>query len=259
MTRKAPAWMLGLGGLLGILAFWWLVAATFMSKTIPTPWAVVVQAIEDGTGFYWRNLSVTLAEAGVGYLWGNGLALVVAALVLVLPATRGIAMQLAVISYCIPIVAIGPVVRIIIGSPASGEPSGTAIFLAAMSVFFTTVVGALLGLRSADKSALDLVSVYGGGRWQQLIKVQLIAALPAILNALKVAAPAAVLGAVLGEYIGGVDAGLGPAMINAQQSLEVARVWGVALVSGLAAGAGYAVFALLAKLVTPWSTGKAAR
>lgn len=259
MTRKPPAWALGSAGILVIIAFWWLVAATFMSRSIPTPVRVVEQAVEDGLGFYWRNLNVTLAEAGVGYLWGNGLALVVAALVLVLPAMRGIAMQLAVISYCIPIVAIGPVVRIVIGAPPSGEPSGTAVFLAAMSVFFTTVVGALLGLRSADRAALDVVRVYGGGRWQQLVKVQLIAALPAILNALKIAAPAAFLGAVLGEYIGGVDVGLGPAMINAQQSLEVARVWGVALVSGLVAGAGYALLGLLARAVAPWSTGKAAR
>jgi len=42
-------------------------------------------------------------------------------------------------------------------------------------------------------------------------------------------------------------------MVNAQQSLEIARVWGVALVSGLIAGGGYALFSLIGKLVTPWA------
>jgi ABC-type nitrate/sulfonate/bicarbonate transport system permease component len=87
--------------------------------------------------------------------------------------------------------------------------------------------------------------------------VQLISALPSIFAAFKIAAPAAFLGAILGEYVGGPDLGFGPAMVNAQQSLEVARVWGVALVSGLLAGAGYALFALLGKIFTPWAEASA--
>ena len=69
------------------------------------------------------------------------------------------------ISYCIPIVAIGPLMVLILGLPQPGEPSKTAIFFAGLSVFFTTVVGALLGLKSADKASLDVVSVYGGSRY----------------------------------------------------------------------------------------------
>ena len=52
-------------------------------------------------------------------------------------------------------------------------------------------VGALAALKSADRASLDLVAVYGGGRLKQLVKVQLISALPGILNALKIAVPAA--------------------------------------------------------------------
>jgi ABC-type nitrate/sulfonate/bicarbonate transport system permease component len=125
--------------------------------------------------------------------------------------------------------------------------------LAALSVFFTTMVGALTGVKQTDKRMLDVVTAYGGGSWQRLIKVQLLSALPSIFAAFKIAAPAAFLGAILGEYVGGPDLGFGPAMVNAQQSLEIARVWGVALVSGLIAGAGYALFGLIGKLLTPWA------
>ena len=102
-----------------------------------------------------------------------------------------------------------------------------------------------------------MVTAYGGSRWDRLIKVQLLSALPSIFAAFKIAAPAAFLGAILGEYVGGTDAGFGPAMVNAQQSLEVARVWAVALVSGLMAGAGYALFAALGRWLTPWAPGGA--
>ena len=91
-----------------------------------------------------------------------------------------------------------------------GGTLGTAVFLSAMLVVFTTLIGALMGLRAADQASLDIVTVYGGGRWKQLTKVRLIAALPAVLNALKIGAPLAFLGAVIGEYLGGVAVGIGP-------------------------------------------------
>ena len=265
--RSIPPWAIGSVGAIGAIALWWLAAVTIFSRVgarpdgsggaIPTPLGVVSQAISDGLAFYWPNASVTLVEAGMGFFWGNLAALLLAAVVLVLPATENLVTQIAVITYCIPIVAIGPIISLVAGAPASGDPSVAAASLAGLSVFFTTVVGAVYGLKSADRSSLDIVTVYGGGALKRLQKVQLISALPGILTALKIAAPAAFLGAILGEYIGRVDVGFGPAMVNAQQSLEIERVWGVALVSGLLAGAGYAAIGVIARLVTPWSSGRA--
>jgi ABC-type nitrate/sulfonate/bicarbonate transport system permease component len=179
------------------------------------------------------------------------------ALVLIVPRLEGVVMQIAIITYCVPIVAIGLLVVVIVPVPAAGEPSPTAIFLAALSCFFTTVVGALLGLKAADKASLDLITVYGGSRLTQLRKVRLIAALPAILNALQIAVPAAFLGAVLGEFFGRVTVGVGPAMIAAQQALNSARVWDIALVSGAVALAGYGLLGLLSRAIAPWSKGTA--
>jgi len=256
---RARSALAGAGGLLGLLAIWWLAAVTvFADKLVPTPPGVVARWVEDGPDFYLGNFAATVEEAARGFVWGNALALLLASLVLLAPWAERVITQVAIISYCIPLVAITPILYIVIGPPPAGEPSGTAVALAAISVFFTTVVGAVLGFRSADAASLDLVSVYGGGRWKQLRLVQLVAALPAILSALQIAAPAAFLGAILGEYIGGVDRGVGPALINAQQSLDDERAWGMMIVCGLVAGAGYAVFGLLGRLVTPWSRGTTA-
>ncbi|WP_394552816.1 ABC transporter permease [Agromyces sp. MMS24-JH15] len=263
-SLRMPPWATGVIGGVVLIGGWWLAALTVFRSTgpgatraIPTPPEVVQGWADSGLEFYWRNFSVTLVEAGQGYLWGTGIALLLAAFVLVAPRLEGVVMQLAIITYCIPIVAIGPLALIIIGAPAPGAPSGTAVFLAALSCFFTTVVGALLGLKAADRASLDVVSVYGGSRVTQLVKVRFVAALPSILTALQIAVPAAFLGAVLGEFFGKVELGVGPAMIAAQQSLNAPRVWGIALVSGAVALAGYGLVGLVAKAITPWAKGRA--
>lgn len=217
--------------------------------TIPSPTAILARFGSDGAGFYLGNVGVTALEALTGYLIGVGAALAVAVVVLMLPRLTGVAMQVAVISYCVPLVAIGPIVYLIIGAPDAGRPSGTAVVLAAMGVFFTTLVGALLGLASVDRRSLEVVDAFGGTRWSRLFRVQLISAVPAIINALKIAAPSAVLGAILGEYVGGVDKGLGPALLSAQQNMDVERTWALAITSAALAGAWFALMSVLAAVV----------
>lgn len=263
LLRPLPGWASGCIGLGSVIILWWIIGASGLfsvgpqgRSAIPTPPDVLFQLADDGFLFYWRNSSVTLAEAGIGFFFGNLLAIVTASLVLVAPWLERIATQLAVITYCLPLVAIGPVIFAVAGPPASGEPSVTAAVLAGLSVYFVTVITTIQGLKAADKAGLDVVSVAGGNRLQQLTKVQLITAVPYIFTALKIAAPASVLGAILGEYVGGVDRGLGPAMVSAQDNLQVERLWALALVAVLCAGIAYAIIAFMSRLATPWAKGK---
>jgi ABC-type nitrate/sulfonate/bicarbonate transport system permease component len=250
-ARERPKWLGGVVGTVGLILVWWLLAVTVFSDggAVPTPWAVLQQFKADGWDFYATNAGITLRGAGQGFLWGNALALLIAVVVLLIPPLEPVATQLAVISYCMPLTAIGPIILVVFGGRAP------TIFLAALSVFFTTLVGALLGLKAADRASLQLIEAYGGTRWHRLTKVQVISALPNILSALKIAAPAAMLGAIIGEYLGGIDNGLGLVLTVAQQQFLVARVWSLAFVIGGLAGLGYAIFALIARWVTPWTTG----
>jgi ABC-type nitrate/sulfonate/bicarbonate transport system permease component len=246
-------------GVLGLLALWWAATHTVLSGArIPTPDGVLATAVDDGWGFYALHFGMTLQEAAVGFGYGTLAGLVVASLVLLLPFAEPVLMQVAVMSYCVPLVAIAPVLFIVIGNPDEGQRSGTATALAALAVFFTTVVGSVLGLRSADRASLDVVSVFGGGRVRQLLKVQLVAALPSILAALRIGAPAAFLGAILGEYVGGVQRGVALILKIAQQNIDVEQAWAVGLGCALVAGAFYGLFGLIGRLVTPWSRGATA-
>ena len=138
-------------------------------------------------------------------------------------------LKLAIAAYCAPLVAIAPILVVVL----SGD--GPKVALAALAVFFTTLVATVLGLRSVDAVSVDLIRSAGGGAWKLFRLVRIPGALPSLFAGLRVAAPSAILGAVIGEYLGASE-GLGVALIQAQSSFEVERTWGVALVlSGLAA------------------------
>ena len=250
-SRSLPGWVNGVAGLLGIIAVWEIFTVTVVSgrREWPTPWSIVTQMGHDGWHFYWPNLQTTLWEATKGFLWGNLLAIALAMLALLIPIIERPLVQLSVVSYCLPIVAIGPVFAIVF----SGQTPKVA--LAGMAVFFTTLIGMLLGLRSVDASSLDLVRAYGGGRVQQLLKVRMRFSLPSLFAALRIAAPAAVLGAIIGEYLGG-DRGLGVAMINSEQQLDITRTWGIALIATLVGSVGYGLVALVGHLAVPWGRHK---
>ena len=114
----------------------------------------------------------------------------------------------------------------------------------------------LVGLRSADRTTLDLIHAYGGNALKKLTKVRIRAALPSLFAALRIAAPAAILGAIIGEYLG-ADSGLGVAMINSEQALQIERTWAIALVATLLAGVAYGLTALVGRLLTPWAPRRA--
>ncbi len=254
-----------LGGVALILAWWLFSLLVFPQQEgttftpVPSPYAVFDWLFVQGNiAGAWSVFQPTITAAAIGYLWGNGIALVLATFVLVFPRTETVITQIAVVTYCLPIVAVGGISVVVLGGAKNpGDPSATAIFLAALVCVFTTVVGAILGFKSADKASLDVVRVYGGGAWTQLRKVRLIAALPAILNALQIAVPTAFLGAVLGEYLGSITAGVGPTLIRLQGQLDSAGVWSVFLLCAVFALAAYGLFGLVIKLVTPWVAGAA--
>ncbi|MCX4098856.1 ABC transporter permease [Nocardia sp. alder85J] len=240
-------------GVLALIVLWTVLAELRVAGgTIPSPWTVLHTMYSDGWGLYGPNFRITALGALKGFLWGNLLAIGLAVLVLLIPPIESLATQLAILSYCTPLLALGPIILVIFGGRTP------TVFLAAMYCFFTTMVGTVAGLRSADRTSLDLIRAYGGGRWQQLWRVQLIAALPNTLAALKIAAPSAVLGAILGEYLGGVDTGIGVALTAAQNSYNIPRTWGMALAAAALAGVGYLLVSVLARVLTPW-TGAEAR
>ncbi|CAN5727516.1 ABC transporter permease [soil metagenome] len=243
------AWIPSLVGIAVLLVVWQIVGLTVFkeSRTVPPPTHIISTMRADGWDFYWANIQVTLKVAAKGWLYGNLLAIFAAILFIQIPLVERVLMQVAVASYCLPTIAIGGV--LILALPTGDQPR---IVLAALSCFFTTLVGMHVGLKAVDRSSLDLVRAYGGNSWTQLMKVRLRSSLPSLFAGLRIAAPAAMLGTIIGEWLGSEN-GLGVAMVNSQQALLIERTWGIALTITLLSAAAYGITALVAKLLTPWA------
>lgn len=219
-----------------LLGTWEVLALTVFARkfVVPPPTAVISTAFRDH--LYSSDVLATLGISWKGWLLGNGAALLLAAICLVLPMAENGLMTLGVATYCVPTIAIGPLLIVLYGA------SGAKMVMSALSVFFITLVAAVTGLRAASPTTLEVVKVFGGGRWAQLAKVRVRASIPILASGLAISAPAAILGTMIGDYLGG-QRGLGVIMLQAQQSLDVNRTWAIALVATLVCGLAFAITA----------------
>ena len=249
--RGIPAWVGGTVGFVILLAVWELLAVTVFHKAgsgVPTPTAVVSKFWSDfGAGLYGPGIRQTFKEAATGYLVANVLAIVLGVAFVQLPVVEKALLRVAIASYCIPIIAIGPILTTVLHGDAPKS------VLAGLLVFFPTLIGVVVGLRSAERAALDVIRAAGGGSWAQLVKVRLRAAIPSTFAALQVAAPSAILGAIVGEYLGAQANGLGIMMVQAQAAIETARIWGIGLLCTITGGLAYVLTGLIGRLVAPWA------
>lgn len=240
----------GAVGFLSLLVVWEVVGRIMEANqkiaTVPPFTKVISSLFEDGWSYYGPNIASTTWIALRGFVYGNAIAIGMAVLVLLVPILERPIMQLGVTSYCLPIIAVGPVLLL------AYDADTMKVIITVLFVLFGTLVNLLVGLRSADPTSLDVIRAYGGGRWQGLRKVRVMASLPSFFAGLRVAGPAAVLGAILGEFFG-ADRGLGVGIIRSQQQLEVPRTWAIAVVGSILGTIAYLFFAGLARVATPWA------
>lgn len=238
--RRQRTWLPPLLGVALLLVIWEVIARTIAADKfiVPTIPSVIQTMVDDG--FYGTGVTTTLSEAGRGFLWGNLAALAVAATCLLVPAIKGFLTKVALATYCTPTIAIAPLLIVLF------SPDQAKVTMAGLSVFFPTLLGAMVGLDGAPRTALEFVHVSGGSRLFALTRVRLRSAVPEIAAALSLAAPAAIVGAMIGEYLGG-DQGLGVLLVQAQQSLNVARAWAVAIEATAISTVAYLLIGLVAR------------
>jgi ABC-type nitrate/sulfonate/bicarbonate transport system permease component len=230
-----------------LLVLWEVLADVALTKlgVLASP-SAIIQSLVTEPQLYLGAFTSTAWIAVRGWFWGNLAAIVVAILFVQLPALESLFLRLALTLFCLPLVAVNPLLQL------TFDPDTAKVVLAALSVFFTTLVGTMLGLRSADGGPLTMVTAWGGRSVSSLRFVRLPSGIPSILTGLQIGAAAAVLGAIFGEFIG-AKAGLGVLLINGLMSLDLARVWSVAVIATLMAAVPYGFFGLLRRWLTPWS------
>ncbi|WP_433275205.1 ABC transporter permease [Pseudonocardia xinjiangensis] len=169
-----------------------------------------------------RALVATGSAALGGFLLGSVAALLVAALSVLLPATAPGLDRLAAVVNAVPLIALGPLLITTAGREA------TPTLVAALAAGFALFVAATSALASASDAQRDVFAVLGAGRARTLLRLQLPAGLPLIVDGLTLAAPAAVLGAVIGEWFG-ARRGLGVLLVSSMQNVQTNQLWAAAL------------------------------
>lgn len=238
-----------IAGIAAILVFWQVMASTVLAGThvLPGPLDVVIGIVRDWA-FYPRNIAATGSVALRGFLYGNVIAIALAFACILIPRAESAIMQVALIAYAVPILAVAPILVVLM----RGDPA--RVVLSALSVFFITLVGTHAGLRQADRTSLDVIAAFGGGRMAQLVKVRFWACLPYMFAALRIAAPSALLGAIIAEFLG-ANRGLGIALVVSEQNLNSVRTLGIGVVTAAIAGIAYWLVGIVGRWATPWAPG----
>ncbi|MCY4664576.1 MAG: ABC transporter permease subunit [Acidimicrobiaceae bacterium] len=245
---RVPPQVLSVAVGIGVILLWELLARTVYagSYRLSPPTAVVADFFEF-RGLYLRNLWHSTKTAAWGFLWGNLAAIALAAVSSLVPPLRRSIGAIALTIFCLPFIAVAPILRLI-----TGPGNGTPIALSALAVVFTTYVAALLGFDLAPGSALDVVRSYGKGRLEAFRSVRVRASVPALFAGLQIAAPAAFLGAVVGEFTG-AHKGLGILTVRALGALHTDRIWVIAVMSTIVATGGDIAIGAQGRDLCPWS------
>ena len=146
----------------------------------------------------------------------------------------------------VPKIALAPLFIIWLGT---GINSKVAIsFLIAL---FSIVIDTVLGLRSADPDALDLLKTMHGSPMQALFKIRIPTALPHMFAGMKIAISLALVGAIAGEFVASQE-GLGWVILSAQGMFQTTRVFAAIILLGVMGTILFFLVDIAERLVCPW-------
>lgn len=238
--HQASRRMTWFGPVLAVLT-WEVLARLLVDAFVLAAPSAILGYLFDNAGLMTRALVETLGNALAGFVIGNFAAVILATIATVWPRSDAMVRGLALVVFCLPLVATGPILRVVFG-----PGDGPQIVLAALAVYYTTLIPLLVGLRALPSGWLDLVHSYGRGRMAALIHVRAMAALPYFIAGLQIAAPAAFLGAMVGEFTG-AERGMGVLTIRAMRDMNVEMTWALAVVATAVAMLGYAAIGWIAR------------
>jgi NitT/TauT family transport system permease protein len=181
---------------------------------VPAPSEILARAAEDLPYFLGEGL-VTLGEALGGLLLASVVALGMALLMAHLRWAERALFPMAVAVKVTPMVAVAPLLVIWLGFGPVPK-----IVVAALISYFPILSNALIGFRSVNPRALELLRSVGASRREVFRELRLPQALPYLFSAYKVATTLSVIGAVVAEWVG-ADRGLGHVIILANANLDM--------------------------------------
>lgn len=250
-TWARPATFLPSLGVAGLLIAWAALTAgagVVPADVLPTPsdtFAAATSLVQEGE--FWTGLRLTLVSWAVG--------LTVSA-VIAIPAGVILASSERAFSVVrVPLEAMRPVPPIVVLPLALLVLGGGLTFkvvLIAQGALWPLLIQTLYGVRGVDPVTLDTARAFRFGRLRTLLRVQLPAASPTIVTALRLAAATAFAVCIVCELVGGAS-GTGNLLVLASSGNDLPRIFALTFVIGVVGLGIGAAFTAAERRLLHWS------
>lgn len=178
----------------------------------------------------WITLSATL----LGFVIGTALGILLAVGIVHNRAMDQSVMPWVIASQTIPILAVAPMIIVTLNAVGLTGLIPKALISTYLS-FFPVVVGMVKGLRSPDRSQLDLMHTWHASTSQVFWKLRWPSSMPFLFTSLKVAVAISLVGAIVGELPTGAVAGLGARLLAGSYYGQTIQIWSALFMAALLA------------------------
>lgn len=248
-ARVAANSGLGLLGFAIIVAFWWIAsnAGWMRPGLVPSP-VTVAQVMWEGliSGSLLNDLLVSARRVVLGLVIGMVLAVPIGFLLGWFPKARVTFNPMVNFFRALPPIALVPLVVIYFGI---GELAREVILVYA--AFFATVIIVYEGVASIEEKYVRAGQTLGANRLETFVKIVFPLSLPHIFTAARVSLGIAWSSLVAAELVAAQD-GLGAAIQNASNFLDVPMMYAGIILIGIAALVMDLIIRLIAARVLRW-------
>ena len=239
------------GGLSLLLAWQFLVPALGVpAYIVPTPWKVLLAIVAEWR-FLLDNALPTWAEAVLGFLLGNGAAMLLATAFVTSRRLEAAYFPVVLLFNTIPVLALAPIIILVFGLGLLPK-----VIIAALICFFPTLVNTARGLKLVSASELDLMHVLSASAWETFWHLRVPRSVPLVFASLRISATTCVIGAVVGEWIGS-NQGLGAVIIQSTFNYQAERLFAAVVVAALSGLAFFGVVTLVERRMRRLNLGTA--
>jgi NitT/TauT family transport system permease protein len=217
---------------------------------LPPPTTIMARLVQD-----WHMLAVhsmtTLQEVIIGFSLSIVVGLGLATLIVSNRTAEKLIMPFVISLKTVPKIALAPILIIWFGYGLMPK-----VAIAFLISFFPILIGAIIGLRSAEREMIQLVRSMGASTLQTFVKIRFPKALPSIFGGLRIGIVQAVIGAIVAEYLAS-ESGLGYLQLIAQSRLDTPLLFSTVIVLSLLGVILFNLIVLAEKICMPWARNNA--
>jgi NitT/TauT family transport system permease protein len=228
----------------------WQAAVTLLQVSpliFPGPLAVakaIVLALTEGD--IGPHVWVTLYEILAGFAFGALFGFLLGAGIGQSALLETVLYPYVVAFQTVPKVAVAPLFVLWFGFGATSK-----VVITATIVFFPVLANTIVGLRSAPRDQVDLMTAFTASPWHVFRMVRLPHALPYVFAGLDIGIVLAVIGAIVGEFVG-AQAGLGYLILQRNFSMDAAGMFAILVVLSVIGILLHTAMKLIARRVIFW-------